>query len=124
MVILPRNNVSRTLSFRRALANVGLGRLEQISKDVQTPIVQSFGTVGEESSKLVDIASSMYEKRREYAPQIIASSIVSTGFIFTMRRGRVGGILGASVAGAAAYGVVYDKISVIGILDSVFPKDS
>ena len=105
------------------MTNAGLGRLEQLSKHAKAPIVQSFGAVGEESSKLIDIASSMYEKRREYAPHLVASSAVSAGLVFTMRRGRVGGILGASVAGAAAYGVVYDKFSIVSIFESVFPKE-
>jgi len=106
-----------------SLTNLGLSKLEQISKNIQAPVVQSFGKIGKDSHRLLDVASSAYDKRREYAPQIIASCVVSTGAMFTLRRGRVAGILGASVAGAAAYSFVYDKISVTGVFDSFVPKE-
>lgn len=106
-----------------ALTNVGLSKLERLGKDVQQPIAQAFGNVGYQSSKLLDVAFNAYDKRKEYGFPIVASSLLGFGAVGMVRRGRIGGIIGASTGGAAAYGIVYDKFSIQGVWESVVPKN-
>mmetsp|Transcript_33807 Transcript_33807/g.81973 ORF Transcript_33807/g.81973 Transcript_33807/m.81973 type:complete len:127 (+) Transcript_33807:33-413(+) len=118
-----RNPFSEGIKEAVALTNIGLSKLERLGKDIQQPIAQSFGTVGDKSSEALDVAFNAYDKRKEYGSQIIASSSLGFGVVGLVRRGRIGGIIGASAAGATAYGIVYDKFSIQGILDSAFPKN-
>jgi hypothetical protein len=110
-------------AFQSALRNAGLCKLELLGKDIHQPIAQSFGTVGDKSSKVFDVAFNAYDKRKEYGFQIIASSFLGFGVVGLVRRGRIGGITSASAAGATAYGIVYDKFSIQGVVESVVPKD-
>lgn len=61
-------------------------------------------------------------RRKEFAPHIISSSAILAGGFAAMRRGRIAGILGASAAGAVAYGVVYDEIIVDKVPDMIFGR--
>lgn len=64
-----------------------------------------------------------FRRRKEFAPHIIGSSAILGGSAVALRRGRIAGIFGASAAGAAAYGVVYDEISFDKVPDMIFGKN-
>ncbi|CAJ1963890.1 unnamed protein product [Cylindrotheca closterium] len=117
-----RNPFSEGIKEAVALTNMCLSKTERLGKDIQKPIAQSFGIVEDKSSKMLDVALDAYGKRKEYGFQIITSSFAGFGVVGLVRRGRIGGIISASVAGAAAYGIVYDKLSIQGVVDSVLPK--
>ena len=57
----------------------------------------------------------MYQRRHEFAPQIIGGSAVLGGGFFYLRRGRIAGLLGATACGGASYAFVYDQL----VLDNV-----
>ena len=109
-----------TLCHRRNVVNTALSDLEKATEVVRKPLLSSWASVQTNSATLLVNAKYTYAKRKENAPYVIAGSALFFGSIMTLRRGRIAGALSAGIAGAGAYGIVYDQISFDKIPDLVF----
>jgi hypothetical protein len=96
--------------------------VEQATGGVRKPATSAWQTVTTQASVVPDSAKSIYNRRHEFAPELIGGSVVLGGGIMALSRGRIAGVLGAAVAGGAAYAVVYDEISLQGVPDMIFGK--
>ena len=103
-----------------SLANDALGSVEQATARIREPVSSTYGTIKEQSKVVADKAAYTYQRRHEFAPHIIGTSTLLGGGIMTLRRGRIAGVVGATIAGGSAYAVVYDKISLERIPDMIF----
>ena len=86
--------------------NSGLATLQKTTQ----PIKSVWSSASTQASEISEHAHHLYQRRHEFAPEIIGGSAVVGGGIAALRRGRVAGVLGAAVSGALAYGVVYDEL--------------
>jgi hypothetical protein len=105
-------------------ANTALASLEQASKGVRQPVGSSLKTLGEQSSVVGGKVKYVYQRRHEFAPQLIAGSAVLGGGMMALRRGRIAGLVGAVGTGGLAYAVVYDQVNMDHLPDIIFGKKS
>jgi hypothetical protein len=103
-------------------ANSVLGSVEQVTEGVRKPASSTWHTVQEQSSVVADKAKYTYQRRHEFAPQLIGGSAILGGGIMALRRGKIAGALGAVIAGGAAYAVVYDELDFTALPDMIFGK--
>lgn len=110
------------VKFTVDTANAALASLEQASKGVLKPVGSSLKTLGEQSSTVGGQFKYVYQRRHEFAPQLIAASAVLGGGMMALRRGRIAGLVGAVGTGGLAYGVVYDQFSMDHLPDIIFGR--
>ena len=103
-------------------ANSALAGMEKVAGNIREPAVSTWNTISTQSTVAMDAVSTTYQKRHQYAPEIIAGSTVLGGGIMALRRGRIAGVLGATLAGGTAYAVVYDQFAFQDIPDVLFGK--
>jgi hypothetical protein len=101
--------------------NTALARLEQASKGVLQPVGSSLKTLGEQSSIAGEKLKYTYQRRHEFAPQLIGGSTVLGGMM-ALRSGRIAGLVGAVATGGLAYAVVYDQINMNNVPDILFGR--
>jgi hypothetical protein len=103
-------------------ANTALASLEQASKGVRQPVGSSLKTLGEQSSIVGEKFKYGYQRRHEFAPQLIGGSAVLGGGMMALRRGRIAGLVGAVATGGLAYAVVYDQVNMEMVPDYIFGR--
>lgn len=103
-------------------ANSTLTTLEQSTEGARKSTANVFETVAAQSSVVTDTAKNTYNRRHEFAPELIGGSALLGGGFMALRRGRIAGVLGAAVAAGAAYAVVYDEINLERVPDLIFGK--
>ena len=103
-------------------ANVGLEKLQTKFNEVKRPIDGTLHQLQDGSASLAESAKTLYQRRHEYAPEIIGGTAVTTGGYFWLRRGRIAGVLGATLGAGAAYAVVYDELDLEKTKEMVFGK--
>jgi hypothetical protein len=118
----PEETIRSGIKTAVAAANNFLGSVETMTAGVKQPVESTWETVKTQSKSLADSTVYTYQRRREFAPQIIGGSAVIGGGIVALRRGRIAGVLGAAAAGGAAYAIVYDEINLETIPDYIFGK--
>jgi hypothetical protein len=102
--------------------NSGLASLEQTTESFRRPAASSWSSISTQASALSEKSTYTYQRRHEFAPEIIGGSAFLGGGIMALRRGRVAGALSAVIAGGAAYAVVYDEINFDRVPDMIFGK--
>jgi len=96
-------------------ANDALSKAQTTFHQWQEPISSTKQTIEENSAVVYDTVKTVYYKRKSYAPEIIGGSTLLFGGYNMLRRGRIAGMLGAAIGGAAAYSVVYDELPPIDV---------
>ena len=102
--------------------NNTLAGLEQVTEGVRKPTKATLHSMTTNASIAGKLTKDLYNKRNEFAPQLIGGSAVLGGGIMVLRRGRIAGVVGATAAAGVAYGVVYDQFSLESVPDIVFGK--
>lgn len=102
--------------------NSGLATLQSASEGIRKPAMSAWSTASKEATYISNQATYTYQRRHEYAPEIIGGSAVLGGGLAALRRGRLAGVLGAAMAGSAAYLVVYDEIKFDHVPELIFGK--
>ena len=100
-----------------AATNTTLANLQQVTDKVQKPVVSALQTAEDTAATARAHASAAYQRRHEFAPHLVGGSTLVGGGVMALRRGRIAGVLGAAVAGGAAYAVVYDEITFSNVPD-------
>jgi hypothetical protein len=115
------NQLPSLKSFTKATvdtANAALAGLERATR----PITSSMKTIGETTESISEKMQYTFQRRHEFAPEIIGGSVFAGGAIMTLRRGRLAGIIGAAASGGAAYAIVYDQINFEHVPDILFGR--
>jgi hypothetical protein len=77
-----------------------------------TPLVNTVKSVEKEGSafarQAVTTGQTLYDRRFEYGPYLVASSSLVVGGIFAVRRGKLPGVLGGAFAGGLTYVAIYE----------------
>jgi hypothetical protein len=116
----PQDQLKEAIKSAVASANDGLERLQVKFDDFKKPISSTLQTVQDGSASTVDSIKNLYQRRHEYAPEIIGGTTVVTGGYFLLRRGRAAAVLGGMLGAGAAYAIVYDEFDFEKIPDVVF----
>jgi len=98
-----KENLSQAVqATNRALASAE----ETVSgmRDRVAPIVDQ---ASEKATAVAATAAELYDRRHEYGPVLIGGTALTTGALVTLRRGKLPGLVAATLASGAAYGVVY-----------------
>lgn len=107
----PQETLRSGIKAAVAATNTTLASLQQVSDKVQKPVVSVLQTVEDTAATASAHAAAAYQRRHEFAPHLVGGSALLGGGIMALRRGRIAGVLGAAVAGGAAYAVAYDEIT-------------
>lgn len=83
-------------------------------------MVSTLHTVEDQGAAMAATVSNLYQRRHEYAPEIIGGTTAVTGGYFWMRRGRLAGLLGGAMGAGAAYAIVYDEFQWEKVPDVLF----
>mmetsp|Transcript_125912 Transcript_125912/g.187947 ORF Transcript_125912/g.187947 Transcript_125912/m.187947 type:complete len:130 (+) Transcript_125912:81-470(+) len=102
--------------------NSGLASIEKTTESIRIPAASTWSNMSTQASALSEKATYTYQRRHEFAPEIVGGSAFLGGGIMALRRGRVAGVLSAAIAGGAAYAVVYDEINFDQVPDMIFGK--
>lgn len=98
--------------------NSGLEQLQVATNEVRRPLASTFSSVQDRTVMVGDKIGFIYERRHQYALELIGgSTLLGAGVMTLRRRGRLAGLLGAAAAGGTAYAVVYDIITLEDVPD-------
>mmetsp|Transcript_21710 Transcript_21710/g.45838 ORF Transcript_21710/g.45838 Transcript_21710/m.45838 type:complete len:129 (+) Transcript_21710:143-529(+) len=105
-------------------ANSGLRAAQTTYQQFKEPVSSTLETAEASGALAVENVKTLYQKRKQYAPQIIAGTAATTGGYLWLRGGRIAGIFGAAVGTGAAYSLVYDEfpVDVEQLPDMIFGK--
>ncbi|KAG7374424.1 hypothetical protein IV203_013519 [Nitzschia inconspicua] len=119
----PQDQLKEAIKSAVSKANDSLEKLQSNFNEWKKPVVSTLQTVEDKSAVVVKEVSNVYQRRHEYAPEIIGGTTLVTGGYFWMRRGRLAGLLGGAMGAGAAYAIVYDEFQLEKIPDVLFgPK--
>lgn len=118
----PQEHLREVIKSVVNTTNVGLSKVHDIVESLKQPVFSAVQTVEEASNSAITNVKYVYQRRHEYAPEIIGGTAVTTGGYFLIRRGRIAGVLGATAGASAAYAVVYDELSLDKVSDLIFGK--
>lgn len=118
----PQDQFKEAIKSAVASANDGLEKLHTKFEDIKRPITGTLQTFQDGSATAVDHVNHVYQRRHEYAPEIIGGTAVVTGGYFLLRRGRLAALMGGALGAGAAYAVVHDEFDFEKIPDVVFGK--
>lgn len=102
--------------------NRALASVESFTEEARQPFKQGFKVARELASKLGEQASYTYQRRHEFAPEIIGGSTIVGAGVLGMSRGRVGAIIGAAGGYGVSYAIVYDQFNMQDVPDIIFGK--
>lgn len=103
-------------------ANNILASLEEQADRYGKPVVKSLHDIQHEGEIVANKASVFYEKRKQYAPEIIGGSALLVGSIVGLRRGRLPALATGAATGFLAYLGVYE-IDLHRMPDIIFGKE-
>ena len=121
----PNNN---TDPFKEAIksavdsANVGLEKMQTKFNEIKRPIDGTLHQLQDGTESISHQVQTLYARRHEYAPELIGGTAATTGAYFWLRRGRLAGVLGATMGAGAAYAIVYDELDLEKTKAMVFGK--
>jgi hypothetical protein len=104
------------------VCNAGLQKVQVATEGIRKPVQSGWKAVSEESATIGSKASYLYQRRHEFAPQLIGGSAVLSAGFMTVRRGRLAGLVGGLAGGGLAYGIVYDQFILENVPDIFFGK--
>mmetsp|Transcript_10309 Transcript_10309/g.16485 ORF Transcript_10309/g.16485 Transcript_10309/m.16485 type:complete len:129 (+) Transcript_10309:104-490(+) len=116
----PEDAFKEMIKSAVATANTGLQQLQTTVETWKQPVSSALHTVEETSTSAFRTAQTVYQRRHEFAPEIIGGTGVVTGGYFWLRRGRVAGVLAGAAGATAAYAVVYDELDIENIPNKIF----
>ena len=61
---------------------------------------------------MIQQCQTLYHKRHEYGRQLVAGNALLGGAYFGLRRGKIAGVLGATLCGGITYFAIYEPIAV------------
>jgi len=108
----PQEQLKEFIRIGVSATNSGLQLAQTTFKNFEEPLSSTFQSAGENGAVAMETAKTVYAKRKQYAPQLMAGTAMFTGGYFWLRRGRIAGILGAAAGTGVAYSVVYDEFPV------------
>jgi len=103
-------------------ANNFLASLEERADKYGQPVVASIHDIQHSGVVVAYKATQCYEKRKQYAPEIIGGSALVVGSLVGLRRGRIPAVATAAATGFLAYVGVYE-IDLRRIPDVIFGKE-
>ncbi|KAL3924437.1 MAG: hypothetical protein SGILL_001048 [Bacillariaceae sp.] len=115
----PQDQLKEAIKSAVASANDGLEKFQVKFDEFKKPISSTLQTAQDGSATAMGFVKKLYQRRHEYAPEIIGGTGLVTGAYF-LRRSRFAGLLGASIGAGAAYAVVYDEFDFDKIPDVIF----
>jgi hypothetical protein len=118
----PQDQLREVIKSVVNATNCGLSKVQGSVESWKQPVSSAIHTVEETTTSALDNIKYVYQRRHEYAPQIIGGTSVTAGGYLLLRRGRIAGVLGAAIGAGTAYAVVYDEVSLDNISDVVFGK--
>ena len=103
-------------------ANSALANLQAFSEGASQPFVTTYKFVAQQAKVAGEGARYAYQRRHEFAPEIVAGSTLLGAGVMGLRRGRLSALIGGAAAGGIAYAAVYDQISLDHMPDIGFGK--
>lgn len=85
------------------------------------PVGKAFAVAEREGTNMMNTCSDLYKKRKQYGPHIVGGSAVVAGGITAMRRGRIPGLVAATLVGGVATLAVYE-VNLSQAAEKVFGK--
>jgi len=108
----PQEQLKELIKIGVNATNSGLRLAQTTFRNFEEPLSSTLQTVEDNGTFAMETAKTVYAKRKQYVPEIMGGTAVSTGGYLWLRRGRIAGILGAAVGTGVAYSVVYDEFPV------------
>ena len=108
----PQDQLRELIKIGVNATNSGLRLAQTTFQNFKEPVSLTLQSVEENGAVAMETAKTIYVKRKQYAPQIMVGTAVCTGGYSWLRRGRIAGILGATVGTGVAYAFVYDELPV------------
>jgi hypothetical protein len=118
----PQDSFKETIKSVVQTANKGLEQAQTTIESWKAPVSSTLHIIDEKGHVAMDTVKTIYQRRHEFAPEIIGGTTVTTGGYFFLRRGRLAGLLGAAVGAGAAYAVVYDEFDLNEVPNVIFGK--
>jgi hypothetical protein len=122
----PQDELAR--SFRSTIrsgvdsANKALATVQEVTEQVQKPVVQGLHLVQDETQYLAHQARRFYDYRYEYGPYFVFAGAVMVGSVVTMRRGRVPGALAGIATGGVTYVSLYEPFRISELTDTILGR--
>lgn len=110
---VPNNNEEEPLTVKSAIkksvkaTNEALGQLQETSEQISKPVVSRLSTLEKQAMHFAKRSLYMYERRRQYGPEIVLGSGAVLGGLVAARRGRIPGALAGIIAGSVSYLNIY-----------------
>ena len=108
----PQEELKKFIKIGVSAANTGLRLAQTTFQNFKEPMLSTLKTIEDNSAVAISNTKTVYAKRKQYAPQIIGGSAVTSGGYLWLRRGRIAGLLGAALGSGIAYSVVHDEFPV------------
>jgi methanogenic corrinoid protein MtbC1 len=116
----PLEQLKEAIKSAVSSTNESLEKLQSRVDEWKKPIFSTLQTVEQNGAMVMSTISNIYQRRHEYAPEIICGTTLMTGGYFWLRRSRLAGILGGSIGAGAAYALVYDEFQLDKVPDVLF----
>jgi hypothetical protein len=100
--------------------NNALASVQETTKGIRKPVESTFNIVSEKSVMVGEQLTYTFNRRHEFAPQLIGGSAVVGAAIMGLRRGRIAAVVGGVATGGMAYATVYDQINLDHVPDWIF----
>lgn len=89
------------------MTNSTLATLEKSTHETSSALISRFRPLLIQGEYIVTRSLATYEQRGQYGVPIVAGSAILFGGLVALRTGKYRGAMAASVAGGAAYGIIY-----------------
>ena len=108
-ISLPKELPSLKDSLSQAVqaTNRALASAEETVTGMRERLSPLLHQASETATTVASTATDLYEHRKEYGPVTIGGTSIVTGAVVTLRRGKLPGLVAATLASAATYGVIY-----------------
>lgn len=97
-------------SLRTAVqaTNRALASAEETVSGIRDRVAPAVDRASAQAASAAAAAAELYDHRKEYGPVLIGGTALTAGALVTLRRGgKLPGLVAATLASGAAYGVVY-----------------
>mmetsp|Transcript_25767 Transcript_25767/g.60408 ORF Transcript_25767/g.60408 Transcript_25767/m.60408 type:complete len:130 (-) Transcript_25767:187-576(-) len=105
----PEDEFKKLIKIGVNAANTGLRLAQTTFHNYKEPLSSTLQTIEDNGAVAIVTAKNVYTKRKQYAPQIMLGTALTSGGYLWLRRGRIAGIIGATLGSGMAYSIVYDE---------------
>lgn len=116
----PQDQLKEAIKSAVSSANDNLEKMQSHFNEWKKPVVSTLQSVEHQGALVANTVTNLYQRRHEYAPELIGGTTLATGGYFLLRRGRLAGLLGGAMGAGAAYAVVYDEFQLDKVPEVLF----